>query len=120
MVEEMSCGQDGADLAPSVELPPARRPLQRQAGRSAAQISSLAFGGEAGSILVLPVKEQGSSVEGALLKPSLIAPFYAVPTSITSAALQASLPALTAAQPSAARSNPEGHFQPRNSILRNW
>ena len=67
-----------------------------------------------------PCEGTGLFVEASLLKPSLIAPFSAVPTSITSATLQASLPALTAAQLSAARSNPEGHLQPRNSILRSW
>ena len=36
VLEEVSCGQDGAGLAPSVELLPARGPLERQAGCSAA------------------------------------------------------------------------------------
>lgn len=39
-------------------------------------VLSLAFGGEVGCILLLPMKEQGCSVEAALLKPSLIAHFF--------------------------------------------
>lgn len=116
-VLEMSCGQDSADLAPSVELLPARGPIQQQA----VQIFILVFCREAGSVLVLPMKEQGCSVEAALLKPSLTAPFfrhshqYHQCGAAGFAACPDSIPAFCCAfQPR------RGHLHPRNSILRSW